>query len=296
MKPSAIYERVTNQIITELEAGTVPWVKPWKTNEEHMLPHNAVSCRPYSGVNVLLLWCAAEERNYTRAGWLTFKQARALDACVRKGEKGTHIVFVKKREVSDDDADHDEDTKTISVIRSYVVFNLCQIEGLPEAYQTVEDDLPAHERIEAIEAFVSALGIDIAHGGARAAYNPRHDTIVMPTLSSFEAREHYYATLFHELGHATGHRKRLARDLCGRFGSEAYAAEELVAELTSAYLSATFGIEGQLRHASYIESWLTLFRQDSRAIFTAAGQAHRAMIYLLQAADVPLFEDHAQTR
>lgn len=282
MKPQAIYETVTNQIVADLEAGTVPWVKPWKTNGEHVFPHNAVSLRSYSGVNVLLLWSRAETQNYTRAGWLTFRQASALGARVRKGEKGTHIVFVKQRHVQDDE----EDTKTISVIKSYVVFNLCQIDDLPEAYREMQEDLPEHERIGTVETFIAALKIDIAHGGEKAAYNPKHDVIVMPTLSSFETPGHYYATLFHELGHASGHVTRLDRDLKGRFGTEAYVAEELIAELTSAYLCATFGIEGQLRHASYINNWLSLLRKDNRAVFTAASKANAAMDYLLQNAGV----------
>ncbi len=286
MKPQAIYETVTNRIIAELESGTVPWVKPWKSSSSPMLPHNAVTGRPYSGINVLLLWCMAAERGYTRPGWLTFRQAAALGARVRKGEKGSHVVFVKRMDMPDDDADDEEATKSVSIIKSYVVFNLCQIDELPEAYTHEPEDLPEYERIELAESFIAAIGINIANGGDMAAYNPRHDAIVMPPLSSFEAPEHYYATLFHELGHASGHEVRLNRDLRGRFGTEAYAAEELIAELTSAYLCAAFGIEGQLRHASYIDNWLSLLKKDNRAVFTAASKASAAMDYLVETAGV----------
>jgi antirestriction protein ArdC len=285
MKPSEIYEIVTNRIINELEAGTVPWIKPWATTYagENVFPHNAVTRRPYSGINVLLLWGIAADQGYIRSGWLTFKQAQALGAHVRKGEKGAHIVFVKQLNVKEGD-DRDEDIKRVSMLKSYVVFNLHQIEELPEAYLAIEDEHPEPDRIDYIEEFIAILNIDIAHGGNRAAYNIRHDAIVMPPMSQFETPEHYYATLFHELGHATGHAKRLDRNLSGRFGTQAYAAEELIAELNSAFLCATFGIEGQLRHASYIESWLKLLKNDTRAVFTAASKASNAMSYLLEAA------------
>lgn len=286
MKPQKIYETVTNKIIAELEAGTVPWVKPWVSQGIPVYPHNAATGRPYSGINVLLLWSMAADKGYDRPGWLTFRQAVALGGRVRKGEKGTHVVFVKRSDVPDEEADDEEATKTVSMIKSYVVFNVCQIDELPEPYQTIPDELPEHERIELVEHFISALNIPIAHGGDRAAYSPKTDAIVMPPLSSFEAPEHYYATLFHELGHATGHTMRLDRDLKGRFGTEAYAAEELVAELTSAYLCASFEIEGQLRHASYIDSWLSLLKKDNRAVFTAASKASAALDYLLETAGV----------
>lgn len=286
MKPQKIYETVTNKIIAELETGTAPWVKPWKSSGSPLFPHNAVTGRPYSGINVLLLWSMAANKGYSHSGWLTFRQAIALGAQVRKGEKGTHVVFVKRMDVPDDDADDEDATKMVSIIKSYVVFNLCQIDELPEAYQVVPEELSEHERIGLAESFIAALNIPVAHGGDRAAYNPKIDAVVMPPLSSFETPELYYATLFHELGHASGHATRLDRDFKGRFGTEAYAAEELVAELTSAYLCAAFSIEGQLRHASYIDSWLSLLRKDNRAIFTAASKASAAMDYLLEIAGV----------
>ncbi len=285
MKSQEIYTTVTNRIIAELEAGTVPWTKPWKTNKrEHPLPHNAATHRFYSGINILLLWDRADEKGFARSGWLTFGQCKALGARVRKGEKGTRIVFVKHIEVDDEETD---EFKTIPIIKSYVVFNLCQMDDLPEAYNPQEKKPEAeHERIAHIEAFIAALNITIAHGSEEAAYNPKHDTIVMPHLSRFEGPEHYYATLLHEMSHASGHKSRLHRDLSGRFGSQSYAAEELVAELSSAYLCAYFGIEGQLRHASYLEHWLGLLKEDNRAIFTAAGKAQQAMNYLLETAGI----------
>ncbi|WP_194211520.1 ArdC family protein [Kordiimonas pumila] len=285
MKSQEIYTSVTNRIIEELEAGTPPWVKPWQGGnaDKHVFPHNAVTGRPYSGINVLLLWVRASERNYIRSGWLTFKQAHALGAYVRKGEKAVRIVYVKEIKVTDDE----DAEKVIPVIRSYAVFNLCQLEKLPDAYTTPDEPLPDHECMQDIEGFIAATDIDVAHGSDSAAYNPRHDAVVMPLPSQFESPDHYYATLFHEYGHATGHTKRLGRDLTGRFGTQSYAAEELIAELTSAYLCAFFGIEGQLRHASYIEHWLALLRSDNRAVFTAAGKAQEAMTFLLTGAGVP---------
>lgn len=274
MKIAAVYEAVTRSIITELEQGTAPWVKPWKDGKRiGILPTNAITGRCYNGINIPILWHAADTRRYPTNAWLTFKQALAKDACVRKGEKGTQIVFTKRMSVKNGEADEE---RQISMLRAFAVFNVAQVDGL-EATDAVPASPPAEG---AADAFAQATGADIRHGGDKAFFVPSMDFIVLPDRESFESVQHYRSTKLHELVHWSGHRSRLDRDLNNRFGTSAYAAEELVAELGAAFLCAHLGVEGQLRHAGYIDSWLALLKKDERAIFTAASKASAAADYL----------------
>ncbi|MGJ0532076.1 ArdC family protein [Methylocystis sp.] len=275
MKIAAVYEAVTRSIIAELEQGAAPWVKPWKSgNRTGILPANAITGRCYSGINIPILWHAADVRGYTTNAWITFKQALEKGACVRKGEKGTQVVFTKRLSVKkDDDADEE---RQISMLRAFTVFNVAQVDGFDAPDAPAAPAPPAG----AADAFATATGADIRHGGDRACFVPSLDFVALPYPEMFETEEQYQATKLHELVHWSGHKSRLNRDLNNRFGTKAYAAEELVAELGAAFLCAHLGLQGQLRHAGYIESWLSLLKTDERAIFTAASKASQAADYL----------------
>jgi hypothetical protein len=277
-----VYADVTNAIIARLESGDVaPWHKPWTTGAaSRPLRHNG---QPYSGVNVLVLWMAAEANGYSNPHWLTFNQARELGGHVRKGERSTPVVFAgmfKKEEKGSDGTTHERE---IPFLKTYAVFNAQQCDGLPENF-TAATTQPAGdvEPIAAAMEFFANTGADIRHGGGRAYYRPDADYIQMPDAAAFEDAAYHAATLAHEMAHWTGHGSRLARDLANRFGDNKYAAEELIAELASAFLAADLGIEPKPRedHAEYLAAWLGIMKADKRAIFTAASAASRAAAYL----------------
>ena len=283
---SDVYSRVTDQIVAELEAGVRPWVQPW--NAAHAagevsrpLRHNAM---PYRGINVVLLWLAALRQHFTCPLWMTYKQAAELGGQVRRGAKGSLVVYADtftRRETGDDGQ---EQEVAVPFLKSYTVFNAEQIDGLPAHYYA-QAEQPTHpvERIERAERFVANTGADIRHGGGMAYYAPAGDFVQMPPLASFRQAESYYATLCHELTHYTRHPSRLNRDFGRqRWGDEGYAMEELVAELGAAFLCADLGLTLEIRddHAAYIGSWLKVLKNDKRAVFTAAGHAQRAADFL----------------
>ena len=279
------YQEVTDRIVAELEAGAAPWLKPWKTsvaNGTSLLPSNAVTGRQYHGINIPILWHAADQHAYPTHQWLTFKQAKEKGANVRKGEKATQVVFTKKLRVKDKDTDEE---KQISMLRGYFCFNAAQVEGLPDP--PVPTPTTEQEREHQADRFIQATGADIRHGGNEAAYMPALDYIVMPPFQAFRTTEGYYSVCLHELGHHSGHESRLDRNLEGRFGTRKYAAEELVAELTSAFLCAHLGVTGELRHAGYLKNWVELLKHDERAIFTAAAKAQQAADYLRSFSEAP---------
>lgn len=276
-----IYQEVTDQIIAALEQGTAPWVKPWKDAPgAGDFPHNYISGRPYSGVNVLLLWAEAMNKGYRSSAWLTFKQAKDKGGHVRKGEKGTRIVFWKflEKQTGQTDDDGNPINDRIPMCRAYTVFNVEQCEGIGE---TEAPEIVTPDGYEHIEEAIQAIGADVVIRGNRAFYVPSLDFIQMPAPDQFQSPADYYATLMHEHTHWTGHKSRLDRDLSGRFGDESYAAEELIAEIGAAFVCARLGIEGKLQHAEYIASWLKVLKNDKRAIFTASSHAQKAAEYLL---------------
>lgn len=282
-----VYERITHRIVSVLEQGVRPWVRPWTTSHSEgpssrPLRHNGV---PYAGINVIALWCTAVERGYVAPTWMTFRQALELGACVRKGETGTLVVYANSFTVDDGDTTDEGETpeRKVRFLKGYVVFNVEQIDGLPMQYTAPPIAVPtADERFARAERFIASSRVPIHHGGNRAYYAPGPDVIQLPPATAFRDPESLFATTLHELVHASGHAARLARDLGKRFGDEAYAAEELVAEIGSAFLCADLGITLEPRddHAEYIATWLKVLRADSRAIFTAAAQAQRACEYL----------------
>jgi antirestriction protein ArdC len=271
---NSIYETFTNQIITELEAGAIPWTQPWKNQRRGgVMPLNVATGRPYNGINIPILWHAVQVNGYPSHEWMTFKQAIEKKARIKKRSKGTMVVFTKRIV-----RDEEDERASISMLKTYHVFNVEQIEGLPDHIDDTDNmDI---EPIEAAERFIAATKADIKIGGSKACYVPSHDFVALPPKEAFENGTSFYATALHELGHWTGHEKRLSRDLANRFGTKAYAAEELIAELNAAFLCAHLGIEGELRHAGYIEDWIKLLRDDKRAIFTASSKASQAANHL----------------
>ena len=276
------YAEVSNRIASQLENGTVPWVKPWASLPGSGIPCNAVSNRPYSGGNIIVIWMAMRAE-WTLPRFLTFNQAKAAGGHVRKGEKGITVFFMAKTKLAKDRGD--ESKKEFLLIKTYTVFNVAQCDNLPENIRNgkaneLQDYINSCNRVEEAESFIEETGATIGFGGDRACYIPSIDAIQMPEYKTFKNADNYYATMFHELGHWTGDKKRLDRDLTGRFKTEAYAAEELVAELTSAFLCAEFSFDGDIRHASYIAGWIKLLKEDKRAFFTAASKASAAAEYL----------------
>jgi antirestriction protein ArdC len=277
---SDLYARVSARIIAELEVGAAPWVKPWSATAGANTPCNALTNRPYSGCNVVLLWMAANA-GYRTPRYLTFKQALELGGNVRKGEHGTKVCFVKQLKLADRNGEEGE-TRIVPMMREYTVFNVDQCEGLPERVLTLGEVRVRNpdERDTTIDAFLGSSGVEIREGMGEAYYRPGADFISLPKFEAFKSAATFYATAFHELGHATGHKTRLDRDLRHRFGERAYAAEELVAELCAAFLCAEFSIDGDLRHARYIQTWIGLLKADRRAFFTACSKAQAAADYL----------------
>jgi len=236
---------------------------------------------PYQGINVLMLWGAAMERGYAAPIWMTFKQAIELGGAVRKGERGNQVVFASKVTRSETDAETGEESeRDIPFLKAYTVFNVEQIDGLPEHfYGKPAAPMQTVQRIERAEAFFAATGANVVHGGSRACYVPSTDNVHMPCIDFFRDSESYYATLAHEVTHWTAHRSRLDRAFGrARFGDESYAMEELTAEIGAAFLCADLGftLEPRHDHAAYIASWLKVLRNDKRAVFTAASHAQRA--------------------
>lgn len=282
---SSLYAEVTTRVIAELEAGQLPWVQPWDSAAcGCAMPANAATGRPYSGINVLILWSAGISGGHAAQRWLTFRQALALGGHVRKGERGTSVCYADRfTPKGEEERARDEDREALSVafLKRFTVFNVGQCEGLPEEL-TRAPELPAErETIPHAEALIAATGADFRIGGGEAFYSPSHDFVQVPPKQAFADQINFYRTALHELGHWTGHESRLARDFSGRFGSAAYAREELVAELASAFACASLGIRPTVRHADYVGSWLEVLRADERAIFRAASLASKAADYLL---------------
>ena len=289
MSKQDIYQRVTNEMITALEKGTPPWRKPWKGSNDgdsHLLGlplrSNGV---PYSGVNIVLLWAAKEENDYTSNRWMTYQQAKEVGGQVRKGEKGTTIVYANKFTKTESDADGKETEKQIAFLKTYTVFNVGQVDGLPENLQETVSPPPEEEsgRIEQLETFYRALPATVHHAGNRAYYNIGTDRIVLPPFTAFTTPEAYYAVRGHETIHWTGHKTRLEREGLGkRYGTKSYAFEELIAELGASFLCAAQGIYHATRddHASYLGEWLSLLKDDKKVIFRAAAEAQRAVSYV----------------
>jgi antirestriction protein ArdC len=285
-KRTDVYTRVTDRIIAELEQGVRPWLKPW--NAEHAAGRITRPLRfngeRYSGINILMLWAEAETKGYACPIWMTFNQARELGGFVKKGEHGSPVVYASKFKKNETDDAGQEVEREIPFLKEYTVFNVEQIESLPEwYYQLKEQPKPQMQRIEQADAFFARTGADIRTGGNQAYYAITGDYVQMPRFECFRDPESHAATLAHELTHWTRHGSRLNREFGRkRFGDEGYAMEELVAELGAAFLCADLAITPEVRddHASYIECWLKVLKDDKRAIFSAASHASKAVDFL----------------
>jgi antirestriction protein ArdC len=282
-----IYSRITAQIVEQLEKGVRPWVRPW--NAEHAAGRITRPLRfngqPYSGINILSLWMSALSQNFAAPIWMTYRQATDLNAHVRTGETGSLVVYANAMKRTEYDEKTGEDIeREIPYMKGYTVFNVEQIEGLPEIYYAnAVPTLDPVARIEHAEKFFASIGATIRHAGNRAYYAQELDYVQMPPFESFRDAESYYSTLAHELTHWTKHEQRLDRDF-GRkhWGDTGYASEELVAELGSAFLCADLELHQEPRedNAAYIANWLEVLKSDNRAIFAASAYAQRAADYL----------------
>lgn len=279
-----VYDIITDRIIKALEAGTVPWRRPWAAMGSNQMPRNLSSGKRYNGINVFLLASEQMDKGYRSPFWLTYNQARDLGGHVKKGEKGTPVFFWKVYDKTAEGTDGPDSEKTERrfVGRYYTVFNADQCEGLEKHLPTVEPR-PEFSPIEAAEAIVAGFkGPAIRHGGDRAYYSPIGDVVQMPNREAFESPEGYYETMFHELTHSTGHESRLGRFDNTRapapFGSEDYSREELVAELGAAFLCADAGISAPVlgNQAAYVAGWLKVLKNDKRAVVFAAASARKA--------------------
>jgi antirestriction protein ArdC len=283
-----LYQEITDKIIAELEQGRVPWVQPWTAvagvSFPLGLPRNATTGRAYSGINILILWSAVAERGFTGQKWLTFRQALKLNAHVRKGEKGTTVVyadrFIPYRERTRA-AETGDEPEAIPFLKRFTVFNADQCEDLPADIAPPPAPIAENLILPQAEALIRATGADIRIGGDRAFYVPSADYIQVPPPSAFYEPINFHRTVFHELGHHSGHSSRLNRDQSGAFGSSSYAREELVAEMTGAFVCAALSIVPTVRHADYLSSWLEVLREDNRAIIRAASAGSKAADYLL---------------
>ncbi|MFB1118781.1 zincin-like metallopeptidase domain-containing protein [Dickeya dadantii] len=272
-----IYQTVTDSIITALEAGVKPWTCPWqRVPGMSGLPSNFATGIAYSGMNIMLLWCSASEQGFGDSRWMTYRQAQAVGGQVRKGEHGTTAIFYTTLEKENEDGDIDQ----IPMLKTFTVFNVEQIDGLPlntEAVSPVE----TFEPLPQAENLLRRSGARIIEKGQHAFFKPLTDEVWLPERHLFSDAANFYATGLHELVHWSGAKNRLNREMKGKFGSEGYAFEELIAELGSAFLMADLGIVGEVQHESYIASWLKALENDKRYIFKAASAASKAHRYLM---------------
>jgi len=283
---TTVYQIVTDRIIAKLEEGVIPWKKPW--NAEAGAPKNLVSKRDYRGINSFLLGMSAYESPY----WMTYRQAQTFGANVRKGEKSTPVVFWKQLETTDKKSG---DAISIPLLRYYNVFNLSQVEGMPEKHLPPAPAATDREfnPITSAAALVDAMPQrpQIVHGSTAAYYRPSTDTVSMPRPESFVGSAEYYSTLFHELAHSTGAAVRLNRPEITAgdvsFGSHSYGKEELLAEMTAAFICATAGIDMTIDNsAAYVQSWMRTIKADSKLLILAASGAQKAADFILNRSPV----------
>ena len=275
---SKVYEAITDRIIESLDKGIIPWRKEWKAGVNVSIPSNFVTKKQYRGINILSLLCNEFSSNY----WLTYNQAKDAGYQVRKGSKGTPIVFWK----FDAKENADGETERFAFAKGYTVFNIEQIDGIPAEIPFPDGDKPTFEPVQQAESVVSGYlqqGPQLAHdGGNRAFYSPTFDKVSMPKRESFTSPDAYYSTLFHELTHSTGHESRLNRlDGVGQFsfGSQSYSKEELIAEFGAAFLCSATGIVNQsveTNHVAYIQNWLGVLKNDKTFAIQAAQRAQKA--------------------
>lgn len=283
-----VYQSVTDRIIKALENGVSPWVKPWTEGEQQtgnsLLPSNAISGNNYRGINTMLLWGEQVEKGYQSNTWVTYKQAGELGGNIIKGEKSTSIIYFQMLKRKDPDTG---EPVQIPMLKQYYVFNLEQCENITSKKVKIPEALEIGYT-NALD-FASRTGADIKHGGNEAFFTRQFDFIRMPHQEQFKTMADYDGTLLHELTHWSGHKSRLERVFGARFGDNAYAFEELVAEIGSAFLCAQLGVTNannhtDLQNESYLAGWLKVLKSDKKAIFKASTLAQKACDFLIEEA------------
>lgn len=282
-------QQFIDDIIKNLEKGTVPWQKEWTTGST---PYNPVTNNRYKGGNSLRLTFVSLQNKYTDPRWVTFKQAQDKEWTIKKGSKGVPIEIFKlydkhtkkdfKAETIKDLTDNQKEEylkKNVKLVcKNYYVFNASQIEGIPPLKKEQEKAVE-YDKLKLIE---KNCGVPITHFGDQAFYSPGSDTITMPPKENFKNENSYYATLLHEISHSTGHKTRLNRNIQNSFGSEDYAREELVAELSSVFIGQEKGLQYNYENnKAYINSWIKILKNDPNELFKAATQAEKATEYVL---------------
>lgn len=275
-----IRQTITDKIIAMLERGTTSPGPRWTGGRAAGLPTNAKTGEAYRGINVLLLWAEMAEKTYSSSQWLTYKQAAEMGGQVRKGEKSVMCVYYQTVQKKDEHPDDENDSYFLA--KPFWLFNVAQVEGLP-ADMSVPAAMSHFNAMEDAEQLLIMSKANIAYGFDTAYYSTLQDKICMPARERFTSSENFYATALHELTHWTGHETRLNRQFGKRFGDNAYAFEELVAELGAAFTVGQLGmVDATIEaHANYLNSWVRVLRDDKRAIFTAASQAAKAADYIL---------------
>ncbi len=282
-----VFAEISNAIALKLEQGVRPWAKPWKDgmSPDPYLPHNAITGKAYRGANVFHLMIMQQAHGYESSAWLTFNQAKDHGGHVKKGEKSTAVFFWHFGTRTDQETGEEKQSVTV---RMYFVFNIAQTENvkLPER-RKVQTPLTPAERNAKAESMIAATGARIKHGGDVACFVPSQDIVCMPIAEAFKGSDDYYSTMFHELGHWTGHESRLNRTFGARFGDDAYAFEELVAELTSAFICGANGFASVARddHAAYIGNWIKRIKDDPKAFIKAASEAQKAADLIMPKAE-----------
>lgn len=284
-----VYEMITDKILAELDKGVIPWHKPWNAGSGAHV--NMVSGKPYRGINPFLLTISAMNGGFSSNYWMTFKQAKAKGGSVKKGSAGTQVIFWKimDKKVEDEETGETEIKKSF-ILRYYTVFNLDQCEGI-EAPVVDADEVKENDPIDICESVVANMPQkpEISFGGNQACYIPSSDKVRNPKLESFDGAAEFYSTLFHELGHSTGHHSRLNRfkvdEPLAAFGSESYSHEELTAEMTAAFLCGVTGIDNKTlsNSAAYIHGWSKKLKDQPKMVIQAAARAQKAADFILNA-------------
>jgi antirestriction protein ArdC len=274
-----LMEDITNQIIADLKKGECVWEKPWFTKN---FPINAKTGKSYRGTNVWILAYRKQMNQYQSNAWLTFKQCQELGGLIKGGEHGSHICYYEPITVKDSESREEVELKTFRLLKFYVVFNLDQTVGLEGIQEKLIPKTQFERNLEAERVIVES-GANIQFDDRdKAYYSPAEDKVLLPYRELFKDAEGFYETAFHELGHWTGNEKRLNRQLKSRFGDESYAMEELIAEMTGAFLSAHVGFRYRNQHAGYIQSWIKVLKNDKRALFTASAKAQAAFDFIVK--------------
>lgn len=277
-----LYQEITDLIVRKIESGVMPWRKPWSVGHGLVVPKRE-NGEKYQGINILLLWMKLlENEQLAGAHWMTYKQAQAKKAQVRKGEKGTKIVFYSVLEKEKELENGEKKEEKIPFLKEYTVFNSSQIDGLGDPYTTVVNKPQPFVDIESYADMFGILRCKVTHKGDRACWIKDTHMIFMPPKASFKSARDYYAVLAHEVIHWTGHKDILNREASSKKTSKSYAFEELVAELGSCFLCAELGLEPHIDNSSaYVTGWLEGLKSDKKFIFQAASQASKAVNYIL---------------